>query len=61
MQSARRHLSDVRHIPEVDQAIRKAIETAGPRDTIVVAGSWPAFSTSWQTSRRWTTPRSAHR
>jgi dihydrofolate synthase/folylpolyglutamate synthase len=37
--TAQRYLSDIRHIPEVAQAIRKAIETAGPRDTIVVAGS----------------------
>ena len=38
-ETARRHLSDIRHIPEVAQAIRKAIAMASPRDTIVVAGS----------------------
>jgi dihydrofolate synthase/folylpolyglutamate synthase len=37
--TARRFLQDVRVMPQVAQAVKQAIQTAGPRDTIVVAGS----------------------
>ncbi len=37
--TARRHTQNVDVVPRVAQAVEQAVKTAGPRDTIVVAGS----------------------
>jgi dihydrofolate synthase/folylpolyglutamate synthase len=37
--TAQKYIQDVRVVPEVARAVKQAVKTAGPRDTIVVAGS----------------------